>query len=58
MIGALAARTARLPPVLHAHPNAGLRLSAIEIKIDKPDAIVLNCGLNQQIAGLRLSANN
>jgi 3-oxoacyl-(acyl-carrier-protein) synthase len=58
MIGALAARTAQLPPVLHAHQDAGLRLSPLETNIDKPDAIVLNCGLNQQIAGLRLSANH
>jgi hypothetical protein len=43
---------------LHAGPDAGLRLSTAETKIDKPDAIVLDCGLNQQIAGLRLSANN
>lgn len=58
MIGALAARTAQLPPVLHAHLDTGLRLSPMETKIDKPAAIVLDCGLNQQIAGLRLSANH
>ena len=58
MIGALAARTRRLPPVLHAGPDAGLRLSTAETKIDHADAVVLDCGLNQQIAGLRLSANN
>lgn len=58
MIGALAARTGQLPPVLHAHLDAGLRLSPIETKIDKPAAIVLDCGLNQQIAGLRLSVNH
>ena len=58
IIGALAARTRRLPAVLHARPDTGLRLSATGTKIDKPDAVVLDCGLSQQIAGLRLSANN
>ena len=58
IIGALAARTRRLPAVLHARPDTGLRLSATGTKIEKPNAVVLDCGLNQQIAGLRLSANN
>jgi 3-oxoacyl-(acyl-carrier-protein) synthase len=58
MIGALAARTSQLPPVLHAQADPGLRLSTRESKIDKSNAVVLDCGLNQQIAGLRLSANH
>ena len=58
IIGALAARTRRLPAVLHAGKETELRLSRPEEKVDRPDAIVLDCGLNQQIAGLRLSAKN
>jgi 3-oxoacyl-(acyl-carrier-protein) synthase len=58
MIGALAARTSQLPPVLHTHGDPDLRLSTRESKIDKSNAVVLDCGLNQQIAGLRLSANH
>lgn len=58
IIGALAARTGRLPAVLHAGKETGLRLSGPGAKIDRPNVIVLNCGLNQQIAGLRLSAKN
>jgi 3-oxoacyl-(acyl-carrier-protein) synthase len=58
MIGALAARTGRLPAVLHAGNETGLQLSNPETKIDKRNVIVLDCGLNQQIAGLSLSAKN
>jgi 3-oxoacyl-(acyl-carrier-protein) synthase len=58
MIGALAARTGRLPAVLHAGKETELRLSGPEAKIDNANVIVLDCGLNQQIAGLRLSAKN
>ena len=42
----------RLPPMLHAHADTGLRFGTTEIGLG---AIVLSCGLNQQAAGLRLS---
>ena len=58
MIGALAAITGRLPAVLHARQEADLRLSGPDTKIDRQNVIVLDCGLNQQIAGVRLSAKS
>ncbi|HXP34457.1 MAG TPA: beta-ketoacyl synthase N-terminal-like domain-containing protein [Chthoniobacterales bacterium] len=52
--GVQALRTRRLPPMLHSDPEAGLSFSTLgEISFKK--VIVLNCGLNQQVAGLRLS---
>jgi 3-oxoacyl-(acyl-carrier-protein) synthase len=52
--GVQALRTRRLPPMLHSDPETGLSFSTLgEISFKK--VIVLNCGLNQQVAGLRLS---
>ena len=57
--GALAWRTQQLPPLLHSASEAGLRIPiGAPAKIRAKDAIILNCGLNQQIAGLRLTVKN
>ena len=48
--------TGRIPPILHAGQSP-LQLSDAESRIDPSrHAIVSTCGLNQQVAGLRLSA--
>jgi 3-oxoacyl-(acyl-carrier-protein) synthase len=52
IIAAKALEEKRLPPMLHAHADTGLRFGTTEIGLG---AIVLSCGLNQQAAGLRLS---
>ncbi len=56
IIAATALRTGRLPPLLHAGQGAAspLRASSGDKSANK-SAVVLSCGLNQQIAGLRLS---
>jgi 3-oxoacyl-(acyl-carrier-protein) synthase len=52
--GAQALRTKRLPQMPHSPRNIGLKFpTAGEISCMK--AIILSCGLNQQVAGLRLS---
>jgi len=52
--GTQALRTKRLPPVLYSMPKDDLRIaSGGETSATK--AIVSACGLNQQVAGLRLS---
>ena len=53
IVAAQALRTRRLPPLLHANPDrlAGSRAS----EIDSQRALVTSCGLNQQVAGIRLS---
>lgn len=57
--GALALRRQQLPPLLHSASESGLRIStSAPVKIRAEDAIILNCGLNQQIAGLRLTVKN
>jgi Beta-ketoacyl synthase, C-terminal domain. len=57
--GALALRTQQLPPLLHSASEAGLRIPiGAPVKIRAEDAIILDCGLNQQIAGLRLTVKN
>ncbi len=49
-------RTQRLPPLLHVDPgNAGKLSFASGEAISVSKTIVLSCGLNQQVAGLRLS---
>jgi 3-oxoacyl-(acyl-carrier-protein) synthase len=54
--GALALRTQQLPPLLHSASKTGLRLPiGAPVKIRAEDAIILDCGLNQQVAGLRLT---
>jgi 3-oxoacyl-(acyl-carrier-protein) synthase len=52
IVAARALEEKRLPPMLHASADAGLRCGTGEIG---SRAIVLSCGLNQQAAGLRLS---
>jgi 3-oxoacyl-(acyl-carrier-protein) synthase len=56
ILAAQALQSAELPPVLHANPSVPLRLSLSRTPIaNARRAIVLNCGLNQQAAGLRLA---
>jgi 3-oxoacyl-(acyl-carrier-protein) synthase len=56
ILGAQALRCAELPPVLHADPEISLRLSRSRAPVARARrAIVLSCGLNQQVAGLRLA---
>jgi 3-oxoacyl-(acyl-carrier-protein) synthase len=52
IVAALALGEKRLPPMLHARSDAGLRFATSKVG---SLAIVLSCGLNQQAAGLRLS---
>ena len=55
IVGAQALRRGELPPVLHGAPTIPLRISALRMSVATADhAIVLSCGINQQIAGLRL----
>jgi len=51
--GAQALRTKRLPPMVNSDPNVSLSLPTTD-EISCRTAIVLSCGLNQQVAGLRL----
>jgi 3-oxoacyl-(acyl-carrier-protein) synthase len=56
LTGALALRTQQLPPLLHSGSESGLRIPiGAPVKIRSEDAIILDCGLNQQNAGLRLT---
>jgi 3-oxoacyl-(acyl-carrier-protein) synthase len=56
ILGAQALRHSELPPVLHADPNISLRLSLSRMSVaGARRAIVLSCGVNQQVAGLRLA---
>jgi 3-oxoacyl-(acyl-carrier-protein) synthase len=56
ILGAQALRYGELPPVLHADPAISLRLSLSRVSLAGPHrAIVLSCGVNQQVAGLRLA---
>jgi 3-oxoacyl-(acyl-carrier-protein) synthase len=55
IVAAQALEKKRLPPLLHSNHNGGLRFPMNSAPIG-PNAIVLSCGLNQQAAGLRLSA--
>jgi 3-oxoacyl-(acyl-carrier-protein) synthase len=57
--GALALRTQQLPPLLHSASEAGLRTPiGTPVKIRTEDVVILDCGLNQQSAGLRLTVKN
>jgi 3-oxoacyl-[acyl-carrier-protein] synthase II len=57
--GALALRTQQLPPLLHSASESGLKFPVVSpVKIRSKGAIILDCGLNQQIAGLRLTVKN
>ena len=53
--GTQALRSGELPPLLHAGPTIPLRTSASRTSLSGArHAIVLSCGINQQVAGLRL----
>ena len=52
--GAQALRTKRLPPMPHSPQHVGLNFPTSD-EISCAKAIILSCGLNQQVAGLRLS---
>jgi 3-oxoacyl-(acyl-carrier-protein) synthase len=56
IIGAEALRRSELPPLLHADPATSLRLPLLHTHLTRAHrAIILSCGLNQQVAGLRLA---
>jgi 3-oxoacyl-(acyl-carrier-protein) synthase len=56
IVAAQALRTRRLPPLLHVGPDVGCRVPASPVNaIDSRRALVTSCGLNQQVAGIRLS---
>jgi 3-oxoacyl-(acyl-carrier-protein) synthase len=58
ILGAQALRHRELPPVLHADPATSLRVSLSRMPVaDARRAIILTCGLNQQVAGLRLAVH-
>jgi 3-oxoacyl-(acyl-carrier-protein) synthase len=55
IVAARALHSGELPPLLHAGPTIPLRTSASRMPMAGAQrAIVLSCGVNQQIAGLRL----
>ena len=56
IVASQALRHEELPPLLHATAKIRLRIPALRMSLrGARAAIVLSCGLNQQIAGLRLS---
>jgi len=56
IVGTKALHSGKLPPLLHAGPTIPLRISASLTPVGRArHAIVLSCGVNQQVAGLRLS---
>jgi 3-oxoacyl-(acyl-carrier-protein) synthase len=56
ILGAQALDRRELPPLLHAPSTIPLRVPASRTALTKArHAIVLSCGVNQQVAGLRLS---
>jgi 3-oxoacyl-(acyl-carrier-protein) synthase len=56
ILGTQALRYGELPPVLHAEPAISLRLSLSRMPVaGARRAIVLSCGVNQQVAGLQLA---
>jgi 3-oxoacyl-(acyl-carrier-protein) synthase len=55
IVGMQALHNAELPPLLHAKSTIPLRTSASRMSVaGSQRAIVLSCGVNQQVAGLRL----
>jgi 3-oxoacyl-[acyl-carrier-protein] synthase II len=56
IVGAQALRSGQLPPILHAPSSFAFRPSAASTAFR--DVVVLNCGLSQQISGLRLSGKS
>jgi len=56
ILGGQALRCGELPPLLHGGPAISLRISTARVSVaTAARAIVLSCGVNQQVAGLRLS---
>src|SRR6266536_2597264 len=56
IVASQALRHEELPPLLHAPAEIRLRIPTIRMSVRRARAaIVLSCGLNQQIAGLRLA---
>jgi 3-oxoacyl-(acyl-carrier-protein) synthase len=56
ILGAQALNRGELPPLLHVTSPVSLRIPASRVSVATADhAIVLSCGVNQQVAGLRLS---
>jgi 3-oxoacyl-(acyl-carrier-protein) synthase len=56
VLGAQALDRGELPPLLHLAATIPLRVPAARMALTKArHAIVLSCGVNQQVAGLRLS---
>jgi len=59
IVGSRALRDGKLPPLLHVTSKIPLRISTSSpVSASAPRAIVLSCGLNQQIAGLRLGTGH
>jgi 3-oxoacyl-(acyl-carrier-protein) synthase len=59
IVGSRALRDGKLPPLLHVTSKIPLRISTSSpVSATAPRAIVLSCGLNQQIAGLRLGTGH
>jgi 3-oxoacyl-(acyl-carrier-protein) synthase len=54
IIGAQALRTNELPPLLHAPASVRFQMRTSAVRFD--EAMILSCGLAQQLAGLRLVA--
>jgi 3-oxoacyl-(acyl-carrier-protein) synthase len=55
IIAAQALLTQKLPRILHAPPNTTLKISQRKTENIWQQGIVSTCGLNQQVAGVRLS---
>jgi 3-oxoacyl-(acyl-carrier-protein) synthase len=56
--GAQALLTGRLPPLPHNSGKRGVADATAAAEVNTSEAIVLDCGLNQQIAGLRLAVKH
>lgn len=57
ILGAQGLRCGELPPLLHVKPMIPLKVSALHTPLARArHAIVLSCGVNQQVAALRLSS--
>ena len=55
IVGAKALLTQELPPLLHTRSARSLRVSPARAKLDAArHVLVLSCGVNQQVAGIRL----
>jgi 3-oxoacyl-(acyl-carrier-protein) synthase len=56
IVAAKALLTEELPPVLHCQSSVAIRVPATRMKVPAPgSALVITCGLNQEVAGVRLS---